>query len=144
MNGFETPAGHKGRMNRRTALALTPLLLAAGPVRAAADPDPAPTDSYAPVPTLTATLPRTGGARPGMMSVECGIDAPDPAVRARADQSAPRLRAALAQVVQRHAATLRPQQPPDIERLLPDLQAAVNAVMGRPGARLLIGTVMVG
>lgn len=133
-------------MNRRAALALalSPAVLAALPARAASSgASEAPAASYAPIQTLTATMPRPGG-RPGVMSVECGVDAPDPAVRARADQSLPRLRAALAEVVRRHASGLRPQQPPDVERLLRDLQAAVDRVVGQPGARLLIGTVMTG
>ena len=58
-------------------------------------------------------------------------------------QSAPRLRAAYAQVVQQSAAVLLPGAPPDIERLVAQLQTATNTVMGRAGARLLIGTVMV-
>jgi hypothetical protein len=45
--------------------------------------------------------------------------------------------------VQQSANVLLPGAPPDVERLVAQLQAATNAVMGRAGARLLIGTVMV-
>jgi hypothetical protein len=54
----------------------------------------------------------------------------------------PRLRAAFAVAVQQSANVIRPGAPPDVERLVAQLQAATNTVMGRPGARLLIGTVM--
>jgi hypothetical protein len=77
------------------------------------------------------------------MTVETGVDTPDAALRARVAQSAPRLRAAYATVVQQAAGALLPGVPPDVERLVAQLQAATNTVMGRAGARLLIGTVMV-
>ena len=98
--------------------------------------------TYLALPTITANVVRTGGRR-GMMTVETGIDTPDAALRARVAQSAPRLRAAYAVAVQQSANVLLPGAPPDVERLVAQLQAATNAVMGRAGARLLIGTVIV-
>lgn len=130
-------------MNRRAALALALLPAAlAAPAAASPDSDGAPTNSYFELDTLTAGVARPGGRR-GVMTVECGIDAPGAQMRVRAEQSIPRLRSALAIAAQRHAAALRPGEPPNIEHLLRDLQAAVNEVMGGPGARFLIGTVMV-
>lgn len=102
----------------------------------------APQASYLRLPTITANVIRPGGRR-GVMTVETGIDTPDTALRARVAQSAPRLRAAYAAVVQQAANALAPGAPPDVERLVAQLQAATNATMGRAGARLLIGTVMV-
>ena len=130
-------------MNRRSALALA-LLPAALAAPAAASPGggEAPAESYFELETLTAGVARSGGRR-GVMTVECGIDAPGAQMRIRAEQSIPRLRSALAVVVRRHAAGLRPGEPPNVEHLLRDLQAAVNEVMGGPGVRFLIGTVMV-
>lgn len=121
-------------MERRALIGLKPVKTsdAAGPPQA----------SYMRMPTVTANVMRPGGQR-GVMTVETGIDAPDAALRARAAQSVPRLRAAYVAVVQRSAATLRPGFPPDVERLVAELQAATNATLGRAGARLLIGTVMV-
>lgn len=43
---------------------------------------------------------------------------------------------------QRFANGLRPGVVPDIDQLSAQLQAATNATLGRPGARLLLGTVM--
>jgi flagellar basal body-associated protein FliL len=98
--------------------------------------------SYLRLPTITANVVRPGGRR-GVMTVETGIDTPDAALRTRVAQSAPRLRAAYAAVVQQSANVLLPGAPPDVERLVAQLQAETNTVMGRAGARLLIGTVMV-
>lgn len=98
--------------------------------------------SYLGLPTVTGNVRRPGGAL-GVMTVEVGVDTPDAALRARVTQSAPRLRAAYAQVVQQQAAMLLPGAAPDVERLVAALQGATNTVMGRAGARLLIGTVMV-
>jgi flagellar basal body-associated protein FliL len=101
-----------------------------------------PQASYLRLPTITANVIRPGGRR-GVMTVETGIDTADAALRTRVAQSAPRLRAAYAVVVQQAAAALLPGAPPDVERLVAQLQTATNATMGRAGARLLIGTVMV-
>jgi hypothetical protein len=98
--------------------------------------------SYLGLPTVTGNVRRPGGAL-GVMTVEVGVDTPDAALRARVAQSAPRLRAAYAQVVQQQAGMLLPGAAPDVERLVAALQGATNTVMGRAGARLLIGTVMV-
>ncbi|MDP3657852.1 MAG: Tat pathway signal protein [Brevundimonas sp.] len=98
--------------------------------------------SYLRLPTITANVIRPGGRR-GVMTVETGIDTPDATLRTRVAQSAPRLRAAYAAVVQQSANALLPGAPPDLERLVAQLQAATNSVLGRVGARLLIGTVMV-
>lgn len=102
----------------------------------------APQPSYMRLPTITANVRRPDGRR-GVMTVETGIDAPDAALRARVAQSAPRLRAAYAAVVQTSANALLPGHPPDVERLVVSLQAATDTALGRRGARLLIGTVMV-
>lgn len=125
-------------MDRRALLGLkTPPLKTGGGGGAAA-----PQASYLRLPTITANVIRPGGRR-GVMTVETGIDTPDAALRTRVAQSAPRLRAAYAAVVQQSASALLPGAPPDVERLVAQLQAETNRVIGRAGARLLIGTVMV-
>lgn len=102
----------------------------------------APEASYLRLPTITANVRRPGGGR-GVMTVETGVDTPDAALRTRVAQSQPRLRAAYAAVVQQAASALLPGAPPDVERLVAQLQAATDSTLGRRGARLLIGTVMV-
>ena len=93
-------------------------------------------------PTVTATILRSNGGR-GVLTVETGIDVADAALRTRAEQSAPRLRAAYNTVVQQIASAMLPGAPPDVERMVSRLQAITDSTLGRPGAHLLLGTVMV-
>lgn len=130
-------------MDRRALLGLAAVAAAtATPAAAAGGGGGAPQPSYMRLPTITANVRRADGRR-GVMTVETGLDAPDAALRARVAQSAPRLRAAYAAVVQTAANALLPGHPPDVERLVVSLQAATDTALGRRGARLLIGTVMV-
>lgn len=102
---------------------------------------PVSADSYFRLPIVTASLLYPNGRR-GVLSIETGLDVPDAALRARAQQSAPRLRAAFNTAAQRFAGGLRPGMAPNIDQLASELQAAANAALGRPGARVLLGTVM--
>ena len=56
--------------------------------------------SYIPMQTLLGTTTQGGGKR-GVLSVDCGVDVPDAALRIRAEQSVPRLRAAYVQEIGR-------------------------------------------
>lgn len=94
------------------------------------------------IPTLAATIVRVDGRR-GVIAVETGVDAGNPEMFERADQSLPRLRAAFAQVLQTYGATLGPGQPPNTEYLSRELQRQTDLVMGKPGAKLLLGGVLV-
>ncbi|KAK0351499.1 hypothetical protein LTR94_024736 [Friedmanniomyces endolithicus] len=98
-------------------------------------------ETFVRIPVVTASIVNASG-RGGVLSVETGVDVPDAALRTRAQQSAPRLRAAYNTVIQRFANTLRPGSVPNIDQLANELQAATNATLGRAGARLLLGTVM--
>lgn len=135
-------------MERRALLGLALVATAA----ASASPEPAAASSskegggasaetYFRLPVVTASITGLTGRR-GVLSIETGLDVPDAALRLRAQQSAPRLRAAYNTAAQQFAAGLRPGAAPDIDRLANALQAATNATLGRPGARLLLGTVM--
>ncbi len=136
-------------MDRRTLFGLAPaavgllaLAVAPGPARAAGGGAAPSANSFVRMATVTATTIRPNGRR-GVMTVETGVDVPDAELRARAEQNAPRLRAAYAAVVQRTASALLPGAVPDVDRLSRDLQAATRAILGRRGATLLLGTVMV-
>ncbi len=122
-------------MERRALLGLKPLKTAGGGGGGGQA-------TYVRFPTVTASITRTDGRR-GVMTVETGVDVADAALRTRAEQSAPRLRAAYNTVVQRAAAALLPGYAPNIDRLAQELQAATDTTLGRTGARLLLGTVMV-
>ena len=121
-------------MQRRDLLGLSPLKTSGGSGGGG--------NTYVRFPTVTASVTRSDGRR-GVMTVETGVDVTDAALKTRAEQSAPRLRAAYNAVVQRTASGLLPDMAPNIDRLAQELQAATDQTLGRPGARLLLGTVMV-
>lgn len=99
-------------------------------------------DSYLPLEPVNGASNRPGGRR-GVMTVECGVDVPDPGLRARAEASLPRLRAAYAQAVQIYAAGLSPGALPNVDFLSLTLQRQTDQVLGRPGAKFLLGAVLV-
>jgi hypothetical protein len=99
-------------------------------------------DSYIPVQTLTAFTLKPGGRR-GVMTVDCGLDVPDPKLRERAQLMLPRLRAAYVQSVQIYAGGLPDGYPPNPLFLAQALQRSTDQLLGRSGARLLMGSVMV-
>jgi hypothetical protein len=135
-------------MDRRALLGLAALTVTAATTAAAPalarneGGGGASTSSFIRFPTVTATILRPNGRR-GVLTVETGVDVADAGLRARAEQSAPRLRAAYNTVVQQIASIMLPGAPPDVERMIRQLQAVTDTTLGRTGAHLLIGTVMV-
>src|SRR5215469_358454 len=69
-------------------------------------------ESFIQMDTLTATIVRPDGRR-GVMTIEVGVDAPDPALHARALASTPLLRANYFEVLRSYASGLPPGAPPD-------------------------------
>jgi hypothetical protein len=98
--------------------------------------------SFIQLDSLTATIMRADGRR-GVMTVEVGIDAPDGALHARAAQSMPLLRAAYSEVIRKYASGLPPSGVPNADYLSLELQRQTDLVLGRPGARLLLGGILV-
>ena len=92
--------------------------------------------------TLTATVIRGDGRR-GVMTVDLGIDVPNAGLRQRASISAPRLRAAYVQMVQAYASGLGPGMPPNADYMAQVLQRQTDQVLGQPGAKFLLGAIMV-
>ncbi|WP_298158522.1 Tat pathway signal protein [Brevundimonas sp.] len=127
---------------KRRALLAAPLALAATPALASGGGGGGSAGGYVRYPTITATTMRSDGRR-GVMTVETGVDAPDAALKLRAEQSQPRMRAVFNILVQREANTLLPGGVPNVDRLAAQLQSATNIILGQRGARLLIGTVMI-
>jgi hypothetical protein len=130
-------------MDRRAliALALTSAVLP-GLATAAEEKKKAGGATYIQINTLTGATNRSGGRR-GVLTVECGLDVPDDKLRERARQSLPRLRAAYVQAVQTYAAGLPSGTPPGVDFIGRELQRQTDQVLGRPGARLLLGAVLV-
>ena len=130
-------------MDRRLFLTLTALaVLPPAAARAAGDKQKSGGGSYVPVQTLLGTTMRAGGRR-GVLSVDCGLDVPDESLRTRAEQSAPRLRAAYAQTIQAYAAGLPSGALPNAEYIAQRLQQQTDGILGRRGARVLLGAIIV-
>ena len=130
-------------MNRRLILAA---LFAAVPVLSAAEGADQRKKgggaSFIQLDTLTATIMRPDGRR-GVMTVEVGVDVPDAGLHARAAQSTPLLRAAYSEVIRTYASGLAPSALPNADYLSLRLQQVTDQTLGRPGARLLIGDILV-
>jgi len=98
--------------------------------------------SYIQLTPLTATIILASGRRGGL-TVETGVDVPgNGALRARAEASQPRLQAAYLLVLQAYASGLSPGQAPDADYIARSLQHETDKVLGQPGARLLVGTIL--
>ena len=99
-------------------------------------------ETYLQIEPVSATTSPSGGKR-GILTVETGVDIPDAALRAYAEKSLPRLRAAYVQVIQVYAAGLPARTPPSPEFLSMELQRETDRVLGRKGARLLLGAILI-
>ena len=124
-----------------TLFLIAALGLAPGLAHAGDSPDKK-TGSYLPISGLAATVVRPDGGH-GVMTVDAGVDVPDPTLRNYAEEVQPRLKDAFAQVLQAYAGQLAPGRPPDADYMARRLQGAADQVLGRSGARLLLGGVMV-
>jgi len=98
--------------------------------------------SYIQIQTLLGTTIRATGRR-GVLAVDCGLDVPNEALRTYAEQSTPRLRAAYVQIVQSYAAGLGPGALPSPDYLGQALQRQTDIILGKPGARVLLGAIVV-
>lgn len=129
-------------MRRRALLAA--LAVAAWPAlaRAGEGEKKKAAGSYVPIDTLTGATSKPGGRR-GVMTVECGLDVPDDALRERTQLMLPRLRAAYLQTVMTYAAGLPPATAPNPDYLAFSLQRTTDQLLGRRGAKLLVGAVLV-
>ncbi len=92
-------------------------------------------------PNLSAVVVRGDGRR-GVLTVDCGVDVPDSALRKRVDQYEPRLLDAYASSMQVFGANLRPGAAPDLDALSVRLQADTDRILSQRGARFLLGTVL--
>jgi hypothetical protein len=98
--------------------------------------------NYIPINPITGTTNKAGGRR-GVLSVDCGLEVEDGKLREYAQLSLPRLRAAYEQVVQIYAAGLPSGSEPNADYLARALQRQTDLILKRPGARFLIGAVLV-
>ena len=131
-------------MDRRLLLSLIALAAAPGAALAAGgggEKKKSGGGAYLPISTLLATTLRGGGRR-GVLSVDCGLDVPDAALRTRAEQSVPRLRAAYVQTIQAYASGLGPTALPNADYIGTTLQRQTDLILGKPGAKVLLGAII--
>jgi hypothetical protein len=130
-------------MRRVFALAL-PLLLAASVAFAAekTEKKKGGGETFIQLPTLTATILRADGRR-GVLTVDIGLDVPDGGLRQRVEISVPILRDAYTRQILLYAASLPPGAPPNPDVIGTELQQATDHTLGKPGAKLLLGTILV-
>jgi hypothetical protein len=129
----------------RRRLCIVVLAVAARPTAAAAEGGEKKKGggvSYLQLETLTATVVHSDGRR-GVLTVDIGLDIPDAGLRARATLSKPRLRAAFVQRLQIYATGIAPDAPPDPDYLSRALQQETDRALGRPGAKVLLGAILV-
>lgn len=97
--------------------------------------------SFIQIQTLIATIERPGGKR-GVITVETGVDVADAKLRERAEKSQPRLRAAFNGLLTSYVAGLPRGAPVNADYLARELQRQTDIVLGRPGAKLLLGSIL--
>ena len=127
---------------RRLAFAL-PLILAASMAIAAptVDKKKGGGETFIQLPSLTATIFRADGRR-GVLTVDVGLDIPDAALRQRATASIPLLRDAYTRQLLIYAPGIAPGAPPNPDLISVQLQRATDQTLGKPGAKLLLGTIL--
>ena len=127
---------------RRIATLLLVLILAAPAAAGAAGGDKKSQSPYLQLPSVAASVLRGGGRR-GVMTVEVGIDAPDASLRDRVQLVQPILRDAFVSVLQPYALSISPGSPPSADYIAMTLQHETDRVLGRRGARLLLGSILI-
>ncbi len=130
-------------MIARLALAL--LLACAVPAISGANEAPkapATTGRYLTFPGVTASIFRTSQRR-GVLAMDASLNIPDAALRTRATSLNPRLRAAYAQSLMVYAAGVPPGRPLDPSYLSHEMQRQTDLVLGKSGAKFLIGSLLV-
>jgi len=131
-------------MNRRlilAALLLTPVTAYANGGEKKEEKKKGGGLSFIQIPSLTATIIRRSGGR-GVVTVESGVDVPDNNLRERAEKSLPRLRSAYVGFLQSYVAGLSPGTPVNADYLSRELQRQTDTVLGKRGAKLLLGSIL--
>jgi hypothetical protein len=129
-------------MTSRRSLLILAAVLAAAPAFAEEQKKKGGGVSFLQLQTLTATVMRSDGRR-GVMTVEVGIDIANTGLRSKAQISQPRLRAAYVQMLQAYASGLGPGAAPDADYISRMLQRETDQVLGGPGGKLLLGTILI-
>jgi hypothetical protein len=126
---------------RRLLIAVSFALLATAVSAAPAEKKKGGGDSYLQLPTLTATIFRPDGSR-GVLTVDLGLDIPNPAMRLQANAYVPILRDAFTRVLLSYAPSIPVGAPPNLDVLGAQLQRATDDTLKKRGAILLLGSIL--
>ncbi len=129
-------------MDRRLALAAVALALLPAAASANEEKKKGGGATFLQIKAIVATIIHRDGSR-GVITVECGVDVPDERLRTLASESQPRLRAAYAGFVQSYASGLPAAGLPDADYISRQMQQITDTTLGRKGAKLLLGTILV-
>ena len=129
-------------IDRRLAAALALSFAVAGAAQGSEERKKGGGETFTQFPTLTATINRPDGSH-GVLSVEADVDIADSALRTRTKLMQPVLRDAYVQFLVRYASTLGPHTLPKADVIGTGLQQATDRVLGRPGAVLLLSSILV-
>jgi hypothetical protein len=113
----------------------------AGP-HAAAGAEKKAKEPYVQLQTLAVSTLRDDGRR-GVLTVEVGLDAPDAGLRDRIDLYTPLLRSAYISALQPYGLGLAPGALPSADFIEITLQRETDRVLGRRGARVLLGSILI-
>ena len=97
--------------------------------------------SYLSLKAVTVSIVRADGRR-GVLTVEVGLDVPNPALRDEVDLYLPLLNSAFVSALQPYAVGLSPAQPPNADYISMVLQRATDQTLKRRGERLLLGSIL--
>jgi len=126
---------------RRVSLILPFILAASVAVAAPVEKKKGGGETFLQLPTLTASIVHSDGRR-GVLTVDIGLDIPDGGLRQRATVSKPLLMDAYTRQLLTYAPGIPPGAPPNPEVIATQLQRATDQTLGRPGAKLLLGTIL--
>ena len=123
-----------------TCLLVAQAVLSCGVARA--ETNASGKQSYVQLQTLALSTIRSSGRR-GVLTVEVGVDAPDPALRDKVDLYTPLLRSAYISALQPYGLGLPPDRLPSADYISLTLQRETDRVLGRRGAKVLLGSILV-
>lgn len=144
-------------MMLRSTLCALALALTAGALPAAALAPPASdsgsddprhrnitsSDSYMPLPPLTATVQANRRAR-GILQIEAGLEVEDSRLRRRVERYMPRLRNAYVTAMSVYTGNyFQYGEVPDADRIAALLQEATDMTLGQDGAEVLLGMIII-
>ncbi len=96
---------------------------------------------YLQLKSVAVSIVRPNGRR-GVLTVEVGLDVPDPGLRDKVDLYLPLLYSAYVSALQPYALGLTAGQPPNADFISMTLQRETDRALGRRGAKLLIGSIL--